>query len=126
MYHGVCRLNNTSIPPEVVQNNEQNPRLVDTAQGHTNAVILIDDDTYPNLLAASVYDHKPVTVLSIIAKSITLKVKTRKVYSHLAGRYVDMDYLQHNIVDNYNNNMNSVYLADKIHNYYCFDHWFRN
>ncbi len=124
--HRVCRLNNTGISPDVVQKHEKNPRLADKICGQTRAVVLIDDNTCPNLLASSVYDQKHVTVLSMIAESITWDVNTRKVYSHLAGRNVDMDYLQLNIIDNYSNNINLVDLADQMNNYYCFDHWFRN
>ncbi len=68
--HGVCRLNNTSIPQEVLQNNKPNPSLADKLQGQSKAAVLIDDDTYPNLLTALVYNQKSITVLSTIAESM--------------------------------------------------------
>ncbi len=123
--HGVCRLSNTGIPPEVVQKQKQNPRLAAKICGLTRAERLIHDDGCPNHLAASVY-NQPVTVVSMIFELITWNVRTRKVYSHSTCRNVDMDYLRLDIIGNYNNNMNSVDLADQMCHCYCFDHFFRN
>lgn len=125
--HGVRRPNNIGISHEVIQNNVPDPRMVDKRPGQMKAAVLIDDDTCQNLLAAFVYDQKPVTILSSISESITWKVSTRKIYSHLASKDVDMQYLQLKIIDNYNNNVNSIDLADQMcTSCYCCDHLFRN
>jgi hypothetical protein len=65
-------------------------------------------------------------MLSTIAETVDWKIMKRKVYSAESNSMVVMSYLRLNLIDQYNNFMNSVDLADQLRNCYRFNHWLRN
>ena len=62
--HGVARTNGQGIPPLIIQKEEKNVLCAEQLCGTMMAVRLLTHDACPNLLAASVYDTKPVHILS--------------------------------------------------------------
>ncbi len=65
--HGVAHTKGQGIPPSIIQKEEKNISRAEQLCGTTMAPRLINYDACPNLLAASVYDTKPVNILSCAA-----------------------------------------------------------
>ena len=77
-------------------------------------------------MAVSVYDTKPVHLLSGVSESVCWLEKKRKVWStaHKDNRLIG--FLRLNMIDDYNMNMNSTDIADQLRNVYRMDYWTRN
>jgi hypothetical protein len=123
--HGVVRHHGRGVPDHVVQkpepeSNEPNVR------GRTKAAVLRNDPDCPDLICCSVYDTKPVHIMSTVAECVEWDEKSRRVWSSELSSHVQMKYLRLNLIDIYNFHMNSVDMADQLRNHYRFNHWFRN
>jgi hypothetical protein len=123
---GVTRTYGRGIPDQCIQRTETDVNKANRLRGKTIAAVLKDDDKCPDLLCVSLYDTKPVHLLSTVAETIDWTTKTRKVWSTAHWKEVMMQYLRLNLINDYNNNMNSVDLADQLRNCYRMNHWMRN
>jgi hypothetical protein len=65
-------------------------------------------------------------MMSTVAETVEWIKKKRSVWSTDAGTKVSIGYLKLNLIDDYNNNMNNIDLADQLHNCYQFNHWLCN
>ena len=72
------------------------------------------------------YDTKPVNMLSTAESDVRWVEKRRKVWSAAHKKVLDIGYLRLNFIDDYNNGMNYVDMADQLRNQYRPDHWMRN
>lgn len=128
MIHGVCRKTGRGIPSCILQADEKDPTSVRAQQlrGTTKAAVLVGDSGCKDLCAFSVYDVKPVYFMSMAAENLNWKVKERKVYDVTKKKEVKMKFLRTEIQDNYNNNMNSVDIADQLRGSYSFQRFTRN
>jgi len=79
----------------------------------------------PDLFAVSVYDTKPVHMLSTVEESMYWVLKKRKVWSAVHREIREIGFLRLNFIDNYNNNMNSTDFADQLRGSYRPDRWMR-
>jgi hypothetical protein len=75
---------------------------------------LINSPECPDLLACSVYDTKPVHMLSMTEDSIWRVVKKRRVWSAIHQQIKEVGFLQLNFIEKYNINMNSVDVANQL------------
>ena len=80
----------------------------------------------PDALCCSVYDTKPVHILSTAAETIEWILKQRKVWSAEEKETVLMNFLRLNLFDDYNDNMNNTNISDQLRNNYRMDYWIRN
>ena len=64
--HGVARTNGQGIPPSIIQKEEKNINRAEQLRGTTMAAKLLHYAECPDLLAVSVYDTKPVHILSTV------------------------------------------------------------
>jgi hypothetical protein len=80
----------------------------------------------PDLLAVSVYDTKPVHILSTAADCVEWVVLEKKVWSARDKHKKKMKHLRLNLINYYNHHMNSVDMADQLRGNYRPDRWFRN
>ena len=124
--HGVVRTTGRGLPPSVRQVEEKNVREAQKVRGRTAAAKLINSPECPDLLACSVYDTKPVHMISMTEESIWWVLKKRKVWSAIHQQIKEVGFLRLNLIDQYNSNMNSVDVADQLRNQYRPDHWMRN
>jgi len=124
--HGVARTTGRGIPPSVVQKEEKNEGKAEKLRGLTQAAVLSNDLQCPNLIACSVYDTKPVHFLSGAAESVHWIEKKRKVWSDIHQEMKLVGFMRLNLVNDYNNNMNSTDIADQLRGVYRPDHWMRN
>ena len=126
--HGVVRTTGRGLPPSVRQLEEKNVKeaMKLRLRGRTAATMLINSEDCPKLIAASVYDTKPVHMLSTVGDSIYWVTKKRKVWSAVHREIRKIGYLRLNFIDDYNNHMNGADIADQLRNQYRPDHWMRN
>lgn len=123
--HGVVRHHGRGVPDEIVQKKVTEAESL-KIRNRTKAAVLRGDPDCPDLVCCSVYDQGPVHMMSTVAETIEWDQKSRRVWSSALGSKVTMKYLRLNLIDIYNNHMNSVDLADQLRNCYRFNHWFRN
>lgn len=76
------------------------------------------------------YDHlglSDVHLLSMVAESVKWMAKQRKVYHQESRKMRMMSYLRLNVIDDYNNKMNNVDIADQLRGHHRPDHcWMRH
>jgi hypothetical protein len=122
---GVTWTGSRGLPKSVLQDTKQKQADILGAHGTVKAVVLIGDADCPNLVAASVYDTKPVHFLSTVCESIRWIEKERLVFNADTGKTEMIKFLRLGINDFYNNSMGHVDLSDQLRNQYRFDHWLR-
>jgi hypothetical protein len=91
--HGVARTNGRGVPPSIIQKEEKNKDRAEKLRGTTMAAKLHNSDACPDLFAVSVYDTKPVHILSTAAESVEWIVKERKVWCDRVQKKAMMKYL---------------------------------
>ena len=123
--HGVVRTYARGFPSDILQKEEKNKDRAEKLRGTTMAARLINSDACPDLLAISLYDTKPVHLLSTTASEVRWMVKHRKVWSTAVQKMAMMKYLRLNVIEEYNNNMNSTDIADQLRGNYRPDRWMR-
>jgi hypothetical protein len=124
--HGVTRAHGRGIPDHIKQAVEMNAKKAEALKGTTTAARLINSTDSPDLLAICVYDNKPVHLLSMVAESVEWIAKKRNVYHRESRKMRMMSYLRLNVIDDYNNNMNNVDIADQLRGHHRPDHWMRH
>jgi len=110
----------------VRQLEEKNVKEAMKLRGRTAAARLLNSIDCPDLFACSVYDTKPVHMLSTGEESMYWVLKKRKVWLAVHKQIREMGHLHLNFIDDYNNNMNGADIADQLRNQYRPDHWMRN
>jgi len=123
---GVTRKSGRGLPRSIKQEEAKNREAELAIRGTVKVAVLKGDAACPNVVAASVYDTKPVHFLSTIAENIAWVLKEKQVYNVDTQRTESLRFLRLNINDSYNNDMGHTDVADQLRNNYKFDHWFRN
>ena len=98
--HGVVRTHGRGLPDAVIQREEKNVKRAESLRGTTKAARMQNNPACPDILAVSVYDTKPVHMLSTVAESVVWTKKTRKVWAGKAK--TEMAHLRLNVIDDYN------------------------
>lgn len=120
---GVTRKGMRGMPDCVKQEEQKSKEGKERERGTVKAAVLKGDDDCPDLIAASIYDTKPVHFLSMSCKEVKWVIKTKKVWDKVKQKVVEMEFLRLNLIDDYNNGMGHVDLGDQLRNQYRFDHW---
>ncbi len=116
--HGIVRTTGRGLPPSVRQLEEKNAKEAQKLRGRTAAARLVNLSDSPDLFAISVYDTKPVHMLSTVEESMYWDLKKRKVWSAVHREIREIGLLCLNFIDNYNNNMISTDIADQLRGSY--------
>jgi hypothetical protein len=124
--HGVVRMTGRGLPPLVRQLEEKNIKETMKKRGTMAAAKLVNSVDCPDLFAASVYNTKPIHILSTIKESMYWVLKKRKVWSAVHKEIHAIGHLWLNFIDVYNQNMNGADIADQLQNQYWPNHWMRN
>jgi hypothetical protein len=122
----VTRAYGRGFPDQIKQAVEMNAKKAEALKGTTTAARLINSEQSPDLLAICVYDMKPVHLLSMVAESVEWMAKQRKVYDRMSLKMRMMSFMRLNVIDDYNNNMNNVDIADQLRGHHRPDHWMRH
>lgn len=127
MLHGVTRPSMRGIPQCVKQKEVSKKSELEQVRHTVKAAVLRNDSVCKNLVAVSVYDTKPVYLLSNACEKVEWTTKKRKVWSPSDNSYVDMSFHRLNVINFYNQNMGNVDIADQLRNHYRYDgNWLRN
>jgi hypothetical protein len=116
--HGVARINGRGLPPSIIQREEKNAKLSESLRGTTKAARLHNSDKCPDLFAISVYDTKPVHILSTAAECVEWIIKEWQEWSASIQQKAMMKYLCLNVIEDYNQHVNSPDIADQLQGNY--------
>lgn len=123
---GVVRKGGRGVPAKVLQTEVAKSQLESVKGTMKAAVRKIKVGAVVMLvLAASVYDTKPVNVMTSIHAAANLDEQTRKVWSRNRGVKEDVAFKRLNIIHDYNHHMNQVDRQDHLRGYYRPDSWMR-
>ena len=115
MMHGVIRKNGRGVPKCIVQDKKTTKQGVEEVKGTVKAAVLQQDEQCGDLMVmASFYDSKPVYFCTNACEAIVWVEMKRKVYSHQQKKMIWISYLRPSFVDQYNNGMNHVDIADQF------------
>ena len=118
MAHGVARTNGRGLPPSIIQWEEKNAKLAESLRGTTKVGRLHNSDECLDLFAVSDYDTKPVHILSMAADCVEWIVKEQQVWSASIQRKAMMKYLCINVIEDYNQHMNSTDIPNQLRGNY--------
>ena len=79
------------------------------------------DPEYPNLVASSVYDAKPVRYLSMVSGEVKWAEVNKDVYNVDSGEVEQLKFLRLGHINRYNKETGSVDLADQLRGSYHLD-----
>ena len=127
MIEGVARKSGRGVP-ECVKQEEVGPSMLKEVVGTCKAAKL----SLPSVLgetkivAASIYDSKPVYFLSSSCESIKWVKKEKKAWNTKTESFQKLEFLRLSMADSCNNGMGNVDLADQKRLVYRFDSNIRN
>ena len=122
--HGMIRTSRQGFPPSIRQEEEKNANEAKQLKGTMKAAKNSMDA--PEMIAVSVYDNKHVHLMTTASKMVQWVLKKRKVWLASVAATKMMSYMRLNLIDDYNQFMNSTDIADQLRNSYRPDHWLRN
>jgi hypothetical protein len=123
---GVARKGGQGLPAKVLQKDVTKSQIEKVKGTLKFAVRKIKVGTTLMLvLAASVYDTKPVNMLTSVHVAATLDDQLRKVWSRSRGIKEDVAYKRLNIIHDYNHHMNQVDHQDHLRGNYRPDTFMR-
>ena len=126
MVHGVPGKGMQGIPDVMKQEKVKNRKKQVQLRGTVKAAILQGDKEFPDILASSIYDTKPVHFLSMVCTKINWLDKIRKVYNVDTGLIETMKFLRMNNIDHCNYSMGHVDLPYQLINMYRMNFRIRN
>ena len=115
---GTCRTWGRGIPTAVIQKEVKSKQGQLAVRGNVKAAVLQDDPECPDLVASSIYDSRPVHLLSMGCNEIKWVEKTKNVYNVDTGGVEVMRFLRLNQIDSYSNKMGEVDIADQLRGTY--------
>ena len=125
MVHGVVRETGRGVPECVKQKEVTKKKEIAKQRWTLKAACLEGDPQIPGLVCTSLYDSKPFYMMTNACEELKWVKKTREVYHKGLNRMVKLPFYRLNVVDEYNNNMNNVDVADQVRGSYRCDKWMR-
>lgn len=123
MLLGVVRKGGRGVPSCILQEAVTKKEDLCKVRGTLKVSQLIGDSELPSLLAVSIYDSKPVYLMSNSAEQVKWLCKERHVCHKEMGKKVKVPFHRLNLIDQYNYTMNNIDIADQLRGTYQFDHW---
>ena len=121
---GVARQSGRGVPDCIKQETVTRKDELESVRGTLNVAELVGDPSI-NLVAISLYDSKPVYLMSSACDQVCWRRKELKIWDKDERRLVNAPFHRVNIVDDYNKFMGNVDIADQLRGSYRFDHWMR-
>ena len=126
MIGGVCRKGKRGLPECVLQEEVKGKQQIENAVGTVKVATLSCEETKNHvIIAASVYDTKPVHLLSAVASEVIWVQKLRKLFNKTQRKNMDFKHLRLNLINDYNNEMGDVDRTDQLRGSYRPDVWIR-
>ena len=95
-------------------------------RGTLKATVLTVDNKCKDLVVVSLYDTKPVYLLSIIWENIQWTKKEQKLWNNEKGKKVDAPFYRLHLIDEYNMGMGNVDQADQLRLQHRVHYWLLN
>lgn len=111
---GVTRKGVCGIPLCVWQDEIKNKVEQQKVRGTVKAAVLKNNQDFPNHVACSIYDSKPVHFFSMLCSKLQRSVNLKPVYNMITGAIKLLDFLQLNTIHDYNMNICSVDLVGQL------------
>ena len=120
MVEGVTRTGGRGVPQEIMQAEVKTKDLIIATKGTVKAAVLEDCPPLVGcpLVAASVYDTKPVHFLPMCCNKIKWIEKTRSTYDKVSETMMPGRFLRLCINDSYNLHMGDVDVGDQLRGNY--------
>lgn len=118
---GVCRTGNRGFPKKIEQAAVTTVADLEAAKGTIKVAV----HNSKNLVALSIYDEKPVHLLTTAFSDVIMVNKSRPVFNREAGEVQPLPFQKLNVIDAYNYGMNNVDRADQLRGSYRPDHFTR-
>ena len=125
MCHGVVRTHNRGLPKDIIQKEGKTKRDRRNLRGTLKAALLKGDDTTPKILSCSIYDTKPVHIITSANTDIKWVVKSKKIWDKSQKQSRDVRFMRLNLIDDYNLGMGGVDMADQLRLQYRIERWMR-
>ena len=94
--------------------------------GTLKAVVLTGDPKCKDIVLVSLYDAKPVYLLSNACEKIQWTKKEQKLWNNEKGKKVDAPFYRLKLIDEYNMGMGNVDQADQLRLHYRVHYCLRN
>ena len=125
MVFGVTKKSGRGIPACIIQQEETTKDKIEKARGTLKVAMFVGDKKIQGLVALSYYDTKPFYMLTNAAENVEFVTKKRKIFDKSTNTMKDAPFYRLNVINDYNNNMNNVDIADQLRGTYWFDRWMR-
>lgn len=118
---GVIRKGGRGVPVEVMQTEIVSKKKKEKVRGTVLVATRSD-----GVVVASVYDEKPVYMLSTAHTHVQMREKARKIWNSRSRTFTSQKFPRLNLIDDYNKHTHQVDVADQLRLQYRIDHkWFR-
>ena len=118
MTHGVTRCSGRGLPKCIMQAEVTRKEDLQRQRGTLKVAQLVNDPECSGFISLSLYDQKPVYLLSNACNNIEWVQKERIVWHKEKGEKVKVPYYRLNVIDLYNHNMNNVDITDQLRTVY--------
>ena len=125
MCYGVTRPGGRGIPKCLMQLEQTTKTGIARERGTLKVAHLKGDGVMPGLIAASLHDVKPFYFLTNACRQVKWIKKKRFVWNKALQKKVQLPFYRLNVVDEHNNNVNNVDIADQLRLACRFDRWMR-
>ena len=123
--YGVVRQSGRGIPKCILQKEVTRKADIEQARGTLKTAEMVGDTKCKGLLAISLFDSKPFYMMTMAYEKVEWRLKKRKLWDKEQMKMVSKPFYHLNVVDDYNNHMNNINVADQLQGSYRFDHWMR-
>ena len=123
MVLGVTRKGDRGVPKCIEQLDVTKKEDLAKARGTLKVSELVGNAQMKGLVAISLYDSKPVYLMTTASEEIVWVKKERKLFDKNLMELVPAPFFRTNVIDDYNHIMGNVDIADQLRGSYRFDHW---
>ena len=88
----MARTHIQGVSEEIIQQEVKIKKKQDKVRGEVKLAVMEGDATCPDVLACSIYDTKPVQIISTVDDNVKWNPTKKKVYSKIEKKTVDMTF----------------------------------
>ena len=125
MILGVTRKSGRGLPKCIEQVDVTKKLDLARTRGTLKAADLVGDAKAPGITWMSLYDAKPVYLMSVACEEIKWLKKDRKLFDKTQQKMIAAPFYWVNVIDDYNHFIVNVDIADQLRGSYRFDHRMR-
>ena len=120
---GVTRKNGRGLPKCIEQVDVTKKEYLVQTRGNLKVAEIVGEAKALGIISMSIYDTKPVYLMSVACEEIKWLNKDLKLVDKTQHTMVAAPFYRVNVIDDYNQFMGNVDIADQLRGSYRFDHW---